>query len=175
VHITPRFAHRPQRIADFHSVLIPANPDQSRPRQPGEFANMQSENRTPDRDQPSSRISEGWLRQGVALIQVAGALDPLSGARLIRLLDRHTDGPPWAIVLDLREVTVLESDVVPSLEHIAYQAGDADIGLYVVAAEGVCQSLTAAGVEALFDIYPTVEATVKALTGGDQPRCPGDQ
>jgi anti-anti-sigma regulatory factor len=136
---------------------------------------MQSENRTPDRYQPSSRISEGWLRQGVVLIQVAGALDPLSGARLIRLLDRHADESPWAIVLDLREVTVLEPDVVPSLVHIAYQAGDADIGLYVVAAEGVCQSLTAAGVEALFDIYPTVEATVKALTGGDQPRCPGHQ
>jgi ubiquinone/menaquinone biosynthesis C-methylase UbiE len=84
-HMTPRFAHRPERIADFTQYL--SEPIRTTTSMES-FPHMHSENRTPDRDQPLSRISEGWLRQGVALIQVAGALDAPSGARLIRVRHR---------------------------------------------------------------------------------------
>jgi hypothetical protein len=57
---------------------------------------------------------------------------------------------------------------VAALVEIACLAGEADIGLYLVAADRpVVQALAAAGVRELFELHPSVDDALRAM-GGSQ-------
>jgi anti-anti-sigma regulatory factor len=67
-------------------------------------------------------------------------------------------------VLDLSGLAVLGVDAVPALVEGAQRAGEVDIGLYVVASDGiVMQALRTAGDLDLFDVYGDVADAVAAI------------
>jgi hypothetical protein len=54
---------------------------------------------------------------------------------------------------------------VPTLVHVACRAGEADIGLCLVTADHTVNgALATAGVHDLFEIHPTTEAALRALS-----------
>ncbi|MGH3974255.1 MAG: STAS domain-containing protein [Pseudonocardiaceae bacterium] len=69
---------------------------------------------------------------------------------------------PRLLVLDLSQLTALDTDGVTLLVEIAYEAGEADIGLCLVIdrtrPDLVTTPLAKANVLALFEIQPTVAA-----------------
>jgi anti-anti-sigma regulatory factor len=81
------------------------------------------------------------------------------------VLDDQFAAAPWAIVVDLSALSVLKPDVVPTLVHVACRAGEADIGLCLVTADHTVNgALATAGVHDLFEIHPTTEAALRALS-----------
>ncbi|MHC8501906.1 STAS domain-containing protein [Pseudonocardia bannensis] len=71
---------------------------------------------------------------------------------------------PWAVVLDLRALTDLAPDAVPALVELAYVAGDADIGLYLVTTDPVvAHVLAAASVHRLFEIHPDIDSALRTM------------
>jgi anti-anti-sigma factor len=104
------------------------------------------------------------LRPGVPVIHCSGSLDGTTVAGLRRLLDEQLAAAPWAIVLDLSSVSVLEPDAVHALVDVASRAGQADIGLSLVTADSaVIRSLVTADVHDLFDIHPNMDVARRAL------------
>lgn len=105
------------------------------------------------------------LRAGVPVVRASGCLDRLTAPDLRQVLDEQLDAAPWAIVVDLSAVSVLQPDAVPTLVDVAHSAGEADIGLCLVAVDGIVDgALAAAGVHDLFEIHPTMEAALDALS-----------
>jgi anti-anti-sigma factor len=104
-------------------------------------------------------------RADVAVVHASGCLDHRTAPDLQRALDEQVAEAPWAIVIDLSALSILKTDAVPSLVHVAYRAGEADIGMCLVTADSaVTEALAAAGVAELFEIYPTAEAALRALS-----------
>jgi anti-anti-sigma factor len=103
------------------------------------------------------------LRAGVPVVHVSGRLDQLTAPNLQHLLEDQLAAAPWAIVLNLSTLSVLEPGAVPTLTHIAHRAGEADIGLCLVADGTVSHTLAAAAPE-LFEVHPTTEAALSALS-----------
>ena len=79
------------------------------------------------------------------VVHVGGRLDQLTALDLQHLLDDRLAAAPWGIVLDLSALSVLEPGAVPTLVHVASRAGEADIGLCLVADGTVSQALATAG------------------------------
>jgi anti-anti-sigma factor len=76
------------------------------------------------------------LRAGVPVVHVSGYLDHRTAPDLQHLLnDQLAATAPWAIVVDLSALSVLKPDAIPTLVHVAYRAGEADIGLCLVTAD----------------------------------------
>jgi anti-anti-sigma factor len=101
----------------------------------------------------------------VPVVRASGCLDRLTAPDLRQVLDEQLDAAPWAIVVDLSAVSVLQPDAVPTLVDVAHSAGEADIGLCLVAVDGIVDgALAAAGVHDLFEIHPTMEAALDALS-----------
>ncbi|NMH96792.1 STAS domain-containing protein [Pseudonocardia sp. K10HN5] len=99
------------------------------------------------------------------IVHASGRLDRATALRLRQLLDDQLAAAPRAIVLDLTSVSVVEPDGVETLDYVARRAGEADIGLGLVTVDGaVIRALATAGVDALFDVYPSTEAARRALT-----------
>ncbi|WP_239028318.1 STAS domain-containing protein [Pseudonocardia acidicola] len=105
------------------------------------------------------------LRGDAVIVHASGRLDRATALRLRQLLDDQLAAAPRAIVLDLTSVSVVEPDGVETLDYVARRAGEADIGLGLVTVDGaVIRALATAGVDALFDVYPSTEAARRALT-----------
>ena len=87
----------------------------------------------PDDAEPAGEaaltVRTGHLRSGVPVIHVDGRLGHRTAPELRRVLDVRIGGAPWAIVLDLSGVSVLEPGAVPTLVGVADRAGETDIGL----------------------------------------------
>ena len=67
--------------------------------------------------------------------------------------------------MDLSAVSVLKPGAVPTLVHVAFRAGEADIGLCLLTTDGtVRQPLDSAGVTELFETYPTTGAALRSLS-----------
>jgi hypothetical protein len=66
-------------------------------------------------------------------------------------------------VLDFSALSVLKPCAVPVLVHIACRAGEGDIGLCLIAEGTVNRTLASAAPE-LFEIRPTTEAALHALS-----------
>ena len=105
------------------------------------------------------------LRAGVPVVYASGCLDHTTASKLQHVLDEQLAAAPWGIVIDLSGLSVLIPDAVPILVQVAHRAGEADIGLCLVTAEHTVNSaLAAAGLAGLFEIHPTTEAALRALS-----------
>ena len=102
-------------------------------------------------------------RPGLPVVHVGGRLDQLTAPDLQRLLDDQLAASPWAVVLDFSALSVLEPGAVPTLADVARRAAEADIGLCLVADGTVSRTLATAAPE-LFEIHPTTEAALSALS-----------
>ncbi|MEA2446346.1 MAG: hypothetical protein QOJ12_3642 [Thermoleophilales bacterium] len=104
------------------------------------------------------------IRPAVPLLQASGVLIPATADTLLDHLDREIGNGARAIVLDLSGLAVLGVDAVPALVEAARRAGEVDVGLYVVASNGiVMQALRTAGELDLFDVYGDVADAVAAM------------
>jgi len=61
----------------------------------------------------------GHLRAGVPVVHASGRLDGMTAPGLQHLLDDQLATEPWAIVVDLNALSVLKSEAVPTLVHVA--------------------------------------------------------
>jgi anti-anti-sigma factor len=105
------------------------------------------------------------LRAGVPVVHVSGCLDHRTAPDLQHLLNDQLATAPWASVVDLSALSVLKPDAIPTLVHVAYRAGEANIGLCLVTADYTLNgALATAGVQEIFEIYPTTEAALRALS-----------
>ena len=104
------------------------------------------------------------LRPEVPLVHVQGCLDHTSAPAVQKFVLEVLAISPWAVVLDLRALTDLAPDAVPALVDLASVAGDADIGLYLVATNPVVADvLAAAGVHELFEIHPDIDSALRIM------------
>ena len=117
-----------------------------------------------DGNNPPLTVQLDLIRPAVPLLQASGVLIPATADTLLAHLDRELGNGARAIVLDLSGLAVLGVDAVPALVDVAQRAGEVDIGLYVVASNGiVMQALRTAGELDLFDVYGDVADAVAAM------------
>jgi anti-sigma B factor antagonist len=103
-------------------------------------------------------------RDGVPVIHASGRLDCVTAPELQHLLDDQLAARPWAIVLDLSSLSVLDPGGVQTLDYLARRAGKADIGLGLVTVDrAVIRTLVTAGIYDLLEIYPSIEAARRDL------------
>jgi anti-anti-sigma regulatory factor len=84
------------------------------------------------------------LRPAVPLLRAAGELKLATAPKLLDVATREPGKRPLARVLDLSKLSAMDTQAVPALVDLAYQAGEADIGLYLVAGAVVAPALHAA-------------------------------
>ncbi|NMI00969.1 STAS domain-containing protein [Pseudonocardia acidicola] len=112
----------------------------------------------------ASAIEFSRLRPDVALVRPCRPLASGTDQELRRVVDDQLDTDPWAVLLDLT-ATALSPAAVAVLVEAAERAGGANVGLYlIVGDDAVAQALKAAGRLDLFDIYPTIESAVRAMS-----------
>jgi anti-anti-sigma regulatory factor len=117
-----------------------------------------------DGNNPPLTVQLDLIRPAVPLLQASGVLIPATADTLLAHLDRELGNGARAIVLDLSGLDVLGVDAVPALVEVAQRAGEVDIGLYVVASDGiVMQALRTAGDLDLFEVYGDVADAVAAI------------
>jgi anti-sigma B factor antagonist len=106
----------------------------------------------------------GHLRPGVPCVHVQGRLDQSVVPEFQHCVLGLLAAAPWAVVLDLRALTGLAPSAVAALVELARHAGEADIGLYLVAADHpVVQALAAGGVRRLFEIHHSTDSALRAM------------
>jgi anti-anti-sigma factor len=117
-------------------------------------------------EQQAFVVETDQLRPGVPLVRVRGRLD-LAAAETLRLVvDECLDHSPWAIVLDLSALVGLRDGAVQALVDLAYRAGLADIGLYLVTTDTVVENVLDDGeTKDLFDIHHSIESAERTLHG----------
>jgi anti-anti-sigma regulatory factor len=109
-------------------------------------------------------IESDWLLPGVPLVRVRGRLDLPAAAKIRLAVHEWLDRSPWAVVLDLSALSELRVGAVQPLVDLAYRAGMADIGLYLVTAGGaVDQMLRNREADDLFDIHHSIGSAELAL------------
>ncbi|MDT7703774.1 MAG: anti-sigma factor antagonist [Pseudonocardiales bacterium] len=113
----------------------------------------------------SSPVRLSHLRPGVPCVHVQGRLDDAAVPGFQHLVRGLLDAAPWAVVLDLRALTGLAPGAVAALVELARHAGEADIGLYLVAVDRpVARALAAGGVHRLFEIHRSVDSALRAMS-----------
>ena len=115
---------------------------------------------------PSLTVQLTELRPAVLLLRAAGDLRAATAPKLRDLAGRELRKRPRALVIDLSDLSVMDVEAVPALVDLAHQAGEADIGLYLISADGIVPpALDAAGERHLFDLYRDVDSALQALPG----------
>lgn len=108
-----------------------------------------------------------WLATAVPLIRVTGELTGDTAIQLRNTVYAHVARSSRLVVIDLRPITALPAEGIAALVDIAYEAGDAGIGLCLVAGlsddHPVPAALRGAGLYALFDIHPDPSAALDTL------------
>jgi hypothetical protein len=122
----------------------------------------------PDRDRLGEwPLGVAWLTTEVPLVRVTGELTGDIAIQLRNTVYAHLARGSRLVVVDLRSITSLPPDGIAALVHIAYEAGDASIGLCLVAElngnHPVGPALRGAGVCDLFDIHPDPTAALHTL------------
>lgn len=100
---------------------------------------------------------------GVRLLRPTDALDDTAGRALRRVaVDVLASTPPFVLV-DLSAVDTVTADGVAALVGVAETAGEADIGLAVVAGERMRAALAENDVHELFELYESVDEALEAM------------
>jgi hypothetical protein len=98
------------------------------------------------------------LRRGARLVRMARNLDEQAKEGLLSLAGDQLSPALDLLILDLTNVTALAPDDVGTLVRIAAQLGEANVGLGLVAADGVVGSaLDEAGVRSLFELHDSID------------------
>src|SRR6187401_1960606 len=106
--------------------------------------------------EPAVTVLDGPV-PGVRLLRPTDALDDTTGRVLQRVaVDVLASAPPFVLV-DLSAVDTVTADGVAALVVVAETAGEADIGLVVVARDRMRAALADNDVHDLFELYETVD------------------
>jgi len=100
---------------------------------------------------------------GARLLRAAGALDEAAGRALQRVAADILAGAPPFVLVDLSAIDTVTADGVAALVAVAETAGEADIGLAVVARDGLRAALAGNDVHDLFELYETVDEALEAM------------
>jgi anti-anti-sigma regulatory factor len=111
--------------------------------------------------EPMVTVLDGPL-PGARLLRLVRALDEAAGQALQRVAADVLAGVPPFVLVDLSVVDAVTTEGVAALVVVAEKAGEADIGLAVVAGDGPRTAFVESGVEDLFELYATVEQALKA-------------
>ncbi|HEY0449841.1 STAS domain-containing protein [Actinophytocola sp.] len=96
-------------------------------------------------------------RPGARLVRVFGTLSHRAGAELLLLVDEQRALSMDILILDLTELTSFDAEAVRVLVKVASELGRLDIGLCLVASDGIVSpALAAAGVRAMFELHGSV-------------------
>ncbi len=112
--------------------------------------------------EPAVRVLDG-PSPGALLLRPTNALDDAAGRALQRVAaDVLASVPPFVLV-DLSAVDTVTADGVAALVVVAETAGEADIGLAVVAGDRMRKALAENDVHDLFELYETVDEALEAM------------
>lgn len=112
--------------------------------------------------EPAVRVLDG-PSPGALLLRPTNALDDAAGRALQRVAaDVLASVPPFVLV-DLSAVDTVTADGVAALVVVAETAGEADIGLAVVAGDRMRKALAENDVHDLFELYETVDEASEAM------------
>ncbi len=112
--------------------------------------------------EPAVTVLDGPV-PGVRLLRPTDALDHTTGRVLQRVaVDVLACAPPFVLV-DLSAVDTVTADGVAALVVVAETAGEADIGLAVVAGDRMRAALAENDVHDLFELYETVDEALEAM------------
>ena len=112
--------------------------------------------------EPAVTVLDGPV-PGVRLLRPTDALDDTAGRVLQRVaVDVLASAPPFVLV-DLSAVDTVTADGVAALIVVAETAGEADIGLAVVAGDRMRDALAEHDVHDLFELYETVDEAWEAM------------
>ena len=100
---------------------------------------------------------------GARLLRPTDALDDAAGRALQRVAADVIACAPALILVDLSAVGTVTADGVAALVVVAETAGEADIGLEVVAGERMRATLAENDVHDLFELYETVDEALEAI------------
>ncbi len=104
----------------------------------------------------------GGPAPGARLLRPTNALDDTAGRALQRVAaDVLACAAPF-VVVDLSAVDTVTADGVAALIVVAETAGEADIGLAVVAGDRMRAALAENDVHDLFELYETVDEALEA-------------
>ncbi len=112
----------------------------------------------------------GGPAPGARLLRPTNALDDTAGRALQRVAadvlasaaDVLASAAPF-VVVDLSAVDTVTADGVAALIVVAETAGEADIGLAVVAGDRMRAALAENDVHDLFELYETVDEALEAM------------
>jgi hypothetical protein len=122
-----------------------------------------------DRDAlPPAREALVWsldhLRSGARLVRLLGDFDECDGTELLALVDEQRALGLDLLVLDLTELATFGPGAVRTVVRIAMDLGPVDIGLCLVASDGLVESaLDDAGVLSLFELHGSVDEALDVL------------
>lgn len=112
--------------------------------------------------EPAVRVLDG-PSPGALLLRPTNALDDATGRALQRVAaDVLASAPPFVLV-DLSAVDTVTTDGVAALVVVAETAGEADIGLAVVAGDRMRNAFAENDVHDLFELYETVDEASEAM------------
>ena len=100
---------------------------------------------------------------GARLLRPTDALDDAAGRALQRVAADVIACAPALILVGLSAVGTVTADGVAALVVVAETAGEADIGLEVVAGERMRATLAENDVHDLFELYETVDEALEAI------------
>ena len=123
----------------------------------------------PGTDRP--RTSRTGSPNAARVLRAGATLDALAAAELRRDARALLARSVHPLVIDLTAVRIAEAAAASAvLRELAYEAGDADVDLRVVrdpAAPEIARALLAH--EALFEIYPSLDAALEGATDAPPP------
>jgi anti-sigma B factor antagonist len=110
---------------------------------------------------------------GVAVVEVTGEIDLMSGGSLLAILTAQVDQRPTGLVVDLTGTEFFGSTGIGTLLKTAALAHDHGIEMVVVTDHrAVLRPLQITGVDQELRIRPTVARAVAALEAGLAPSLP---
>ena len=114
--------------------------------------------------EPAVRVLDG-PSPGVRLLRPTDALDDTAGRVLQRVAaDVLACAPPFVLVdVSTVDTVTVTADGVAALVVVAETAGEADIGLAVVAGDRMRAALAEYDVHDLFELYETVDEALEAM------------
>ena len=112
--------------------------------------------------EPAVRVLDG-PSLGALLLRPTHALDDAAGRALQRVAAEVLASAPPFVLVDLSAVDTVTADGVAALVVVAETAGEADIGLAVVAGDRMRNALAENDVHDLFELYETVDEALEAM------------
>jgi hypothetical protein len=112
--------------------------------------------------EPAVTVLDGPL-PGVRQLRPTHALDDTAGRALQRVAVDVLACTPRFVLVDLSAVHTVTADGVAALVVVAETAGEADIGLAVVAGDRMRAALAENDVHDLFELYESVGEALEAM------------